>query len=79
MDSYFSEVARRAANGTELWKELTAMLRAQEIDVVAMKAIEGYKRGSVYMLLGAGASVDQNTRTKISTGYLIRRKSVTYL
>lgn len=66
LDSCCSEIARRAVNGAEWWDELTAMLRAQQVDLVAVEAIGGHERGSVNALQGAGISVDQNTRTEHS-------------
>jgi transposase len=49
--------ARRLTNAVEGWDELTAMLLAAQVDVVAVEATGGYERGVVCALQGAGLCV----------------------
>ncbi len=49
--------ARRIANDADGWDELTAMLKAADVDLVVVEATGGYERGLVCAMQGAGLSV----------------------
>jgi transposase len=48
---------RRVPNDAHGWDELTAMLKAANVDLVVLEATGGYERGLVWALQGAGMCV----------------------
>lgn len=57
LDVCLGAQARRMANDTGGWGELTAMLKAAHVDLVVVEATGGYERGLVCALQEAGLAV----------------------
>ncbi len=57
LDVCLNTLAVRVANDANGWDELTAKLKAADVDLVALEATGGYERGLVCALQGAGITV----------------------
>lgn len=57
LDVCVGTLEQRVANDAPGWDELTAKLKAAEIDLVVLEATGGYERGLVCALQGAGITV----------------------
>ena len=57
LDVCCGDVAQRLANDADGWGELTAMLKAQQVDLVVIEATGGYERGAVCALHDADIAV----------------------
>ncbi len=57
LDVCFASEARRLANDAAGWDELTAMLKAANVDLVVVEATGGYERGLVCALHRAGVAL----------------------